>query len=286
MFNLKRVLITGANSYVGTNVEKWLMREPHKYYVETLDMMNPNWRKFDFSKFDVVFHVAGIAHARSKRKNRKLFYSVNHDLAVAVAEKASESGVSHFIFMSSMSVYGVKSGLIDENTPINPRSDYGISKYQAEKDITKYFSDKMLLTILRPPLIYGYKAPGNFNKLSRFIKKIRLVSDFHNQKSMIFIDNFANLIRIVIESDIKGVLMPQNDYNMSTMDSCRMILEVNGMKYHTVNLINPILSVFSSNLLSKIFGNLSYSQEISNFELNYAKVGLLDSIIKTERGEA
>ena len=56
---MKKVLITGANSYIGTNVEQWLLKEPDKYHVETLDMKDPNWINFDFSKFDVVFHVAG-----------------------------------------------------------------------------------------------------------------------------------------------------------------------------------------------------------------------------------
>jgi nucleoside-diphosphate-sugar epimerase len=74
---LKRVLITGANSYVGTNVEKWLMKEPDKFYVETLDMKDPNWRNFDFSKFDVVFHVAGIAHVSTKKSMKDLYYKVN-----------------------------------------------------------------------------------------------------------------------------------------------------------------------------------------------------------------
>ena len=63
-----KVLITGANSYVGTNVEKWLMKEPDSYYIETLEMKDPNWEDFDFSVFDVVFHMAGIAHVSSKKK--------------------------------------------------------------------------------------------------------------------------------------------------------------------------------------------------------------------------
>ena len=64
---MKRVLITGAQSYVGINVRKWLMNKPEKFHVETLDMRDANWKNFDFSKFDVVFHVAGIAHVKEKK---------------------------------------------------------------------------------------------------------------------------------------------------------------------------------------------------------------------------
>src|SRR5690554_6798259 len=102
---MKKILITGANSYVGTNVEKWLMKEPNKYYVETLDMKDSNWKEFDFSRFDVVFHVAAIVHKRESKKNKNMYYNVNTKLAREVAKKSKNSKVKQFIFMSSMSVY-------------------------------------------------------------------------------------------------------------------------------------------------------------------------------------
>lgn len=64
---MKRVLITGANSYVGTNVEKWLLKEPENYQVDTIDMIDGSWREKSFSGYDVVFHVAGIAHVNAKK---------------------------------------------------------------------------------------------------------------------------------------------------------------------------------------------------------------------------
>ena len=121
---MKRVLITGANSYVGTNVEKWLMKEPDKYYVETLDMIDPNWRDFDFSRFDVVFHVAGIAHVSAKKSMKDLYFKVNRDLAIATAVKAKESGTKQFIFMSSMIVYSSSEAKITLETNPNPDNFY------------------------------------------------------------------------------------------------------------------------------------------------------------------
>src|SRR5690554_5644383 len=129
---MKRVLITGANSYIGTNVEKWLLKEPDKFHVETLDMKNPNWFDFDFSKFDVVFHVAGIAHSTPKKSEKDLYYRVNTQLAIDTAKIVKESGVKQFIFMSSMIVYNKKERRITKDTLPNPNNFYGDSKLQAE----------------------------------------------------------------------------------------------------------------------------------------------------------
>lgn len=116
---MKKILITGANSYIGINVERWLLKENNvgrKYSVDTLDMLNPTWKLKNFSEYDVVFHVAGIAHQKETTKNAKLYYEVNEELAFSVAEKAKQEGVSHFIILSSMSVYGMQQGHITKST--------------------------------------------------------------------------------------------------------------------------------------------------------------------------
>src|SRR6056297_2768731 len=118
-----RVLITGKNSYIGTSLEKWLMREPDKYKVDTVDMKDGSWKEKDFSGYDVVFHVAGIAHVSSDPKMEDMYYKVNRDLAIETAEKTKSDGVMQFIFMSSIIVYGNSSSskrVIDKNTVPTP----------------------------------------------------------------------------------------------------------------------------------------------------------------------
>lgn len=95
---MKRVLITGANSFVGVNVEKWLLQTPDEFIVETVDTMNEAWKKADFAKYDVVFHVAGIAHVDPKPKMAPLYYKVNRDLTIEIAKWAKKHGVKQFIF--------------------------------------------------------------------------------------------------------------------------------------------------------------------------------------------
>ena len=152
---MKRILITGANSYIGTSFEKWLQQWPDKYYVNTIDMIDGSWRQKSFTGYDVVFHVAGIAHVKETKKNKELYYRVNRDLTYETATKARAEGVKHFIFLSSMSVYGIENGVINRNTLLNPTTNYGKSKLQAEKLIQPLNDDSFKVVILRPPMVYG-----------------------------------------------------------------------------------------------------------------------------------
>ena len=102
---MKNILITGANSYIGVSFENW-MKQFDGYNIYTVDMIDGSWRKHDFSKYDVVFHVAGIAHSDPKPEMKDLYYSIITELAVVTAKKAKQSGVGQFVFMSSIIVYG------------------------------------------------------------------------------------------------------------------------------------------------------------------------------------
>lgn len=279
---MKRVLITGANSYVGTNVERWLMKEPDKYNVETLDMKDPNWINFDFSKFDVVFHVAGIVHKKEKNKSKDIYIDVNFKLALDVAAIAKKSAVEQFIFMSTMAVFGLTSGQINPDTKTNPRTFYAKSKFLAEKKLDEINDETFKVTIIRPPMVYGNKSPGNFHKLSTFIKKIRIISTYHNKRSMIYINHLAEYIKIIIDKKIQGTFYPQNLDTVSTMECCKTILMVNDIKPLKLNIINPFLWIASKVFFKKILGNLYYSPNMSNFEWGYNLYSFEETIERTE----
>lgn len=281
---MKRVLITGANSYVGTSVEKWLMKEPNNYYVETLDMKDPSWRDFDFSRFDVVFHVAGVAHLKENGKNRLNFFYVNRDLAYEVAKYSNEMGIKHFIFMSSMSVYGVDSGMIDSNIIENPKSAYGQSKLQGEKLISKLTSKNFKISIVRPPMIYGNNGVGNYLILRNFALMIPIFPNINNQRSMIYINNFAEFIKHVIDLEYTGILLPQNNDYVKTSELVKKIRDCHGKKTILVSFFNPIIKLLMYGKIKKIFSSLSYSKAESHFNLNYNIYNFEESIEFTELG--
>lgn len=140
---MKKVLITGANSYVGISFEKYVQ----DYYAselstETLDMIDGNWRK-KFSPYDIVYHVAGIAHAdvcNVDEATKKKYYAVNTDLAIETAKKAKAESVKQFVFMSSAIIYGDSAPCgtikrITKDTEPQPANFYGDSKWQADQGV-------------------------------------------------------------------------------------------------------------------------------------------------------
>jgi len=205
---MKKVLITGANSYVGTNVERWLLKENEiekKYCVDTLDMLNAEWKKKDFSEYDVIFHVAGIAHAdvgSVSQERQQLYYDVNTKLTIDVANKAKAEGVRQFIFMSSMIVYGgCKEKIITKETEPIPANFYGDSKWQADKYLQTMNTDVFRVVIVRPPMIYGAGSKGNYPELVKLATKLPVFPKVKNSRSMLYIDNLCQFIKLMIDNE-------------------------------------------------------------------------------------
>jgi nucleoside-diphosphate-sugar epimerase len=281
---MKNVLITGAKSYIGTSVEKWLLKEPERFHVETLDMQDPNWREFDFSKFDVVYHVAGIAHVSSKKKLAPLYFKVNRDLAIETAVKAKISGVKQFIFMSSMIIYGKENKIGNfshvDTSKYNPINAYGNSKLSADLEIQKLATKEFITAIIRTPLVYGPACKGNFPKLISLSKKAFIIPNVKNQRSMIYIDNLTEFVKLVINNSSEGVFYPQNKEYVCVKD---VISQARLVKNRNTRLLTfPTLFLKTLAILipaiSKVFGNKTYDLEISKYFNNkYCVVDNLES---------
>ena len=285
---MKNILITGKNSYIGTSLENWLMREPDKYKVDTVDMKDGSWKEKDFSQYDVVFHVAGIAHVSSDPKMEDLYYKVNRDLTIETAEKAKAEGVKQFVFMSSIIVYGDSSSskrVIDRNTVPTPSNFYGNSKLQAEEGIKHLESDDFKIVVLRPPMIYGKGSKGNYPRLANMAKKIPVFPDIDNERSMLHIDNLCEFIKIMIVYEETGLYFPQNREYVKTSELVKTIAEVHGKKIIMTKVFNPVLRMmFGIGIVNKVFGNLVYEKSMSDYDkANYRIRTFKESIELTEK---
>ena len=286
---MKRILITGANSYIGTSFEKWVGQWPDKYWVDTVDMKDGSWKEKDFSQYDVVFHVAGIAHVSSDPKMEDLYYKVNRDLTIEAAKKAKAEGVKQFIFMSSIIVYGDSSSnkrVITRETVPTPSNFYGNSKLQAEQGITPLESDGFKVVILRPPMIYGKGSKGNYPKLAKLAQKLPLFPDIDNERSMLHIDNLCEFIRLLVDHEESGLFFPQNKEYVKTSEMVRLIAEVHGKRVRLVRWMNWLIKLlFGIGIVNKVFGNLVYEQSMSRYRVNYQIRDLRESIELTETTE-
>lgn len=279
---MKSVLITGANSYIGTNVERWLLKEPEKYHVETLDMKDPNWVNFDFSKFDVVFHVAGIAHSTPKKSEKDLYYRVNTQLTIDTAKIAKKAGVKQFIFMSSMIVYSSKERVITKDTKPNPDNFYGDSKLQAEIGLNKLSDKTFKIVVLRPPMIYGPNSKGNFPRLMSFARKSFIFPNFKNKRSMLYIDNLSNSIKYLIDNEVEGLFFPQNSEYMCTSEIVRMSAKLINKRIWFTRIFNPIIYLTRGliSIVNKMFSDSYYDVNMSEELIKLNIVTNSDSINK------
>ena len=264
---MKKILITGANSYIGTSFENYIKEHyPEEYAVETIDMVDGTWREKSFAGYDSVFHVAGIAHQKENKKNAHVYYAVNRDLA----QKAKTDGVGQFVFLSSMSVYGMDIGVITKETTPNPRSHYGKSKWQAELNIEPLEDEQFRVCFLRPPMVYGKGCKGNFNSVKKLVQKLPFFPYVKNQRSMIYIDNLSSFVTMCVDRKLSGVYFPQNREYVSTMDMAHGIAGamhkkirseyVTGLGVYVLRLFFP--------LAKKGFGSLIY-KDTEDFDFAY-----------------
>lgn len=281
---MKKVLITGANSFVGTNIEKWLMKTPDEFQVDTVDTMNDAWKQADISQYDTVFHVAGIAHVDPKPEMAPLYYKVNRDLTIEIAKHAKEKGVKQFIFMSSGIVYkaskSLKGDVKTKDTRPCPNDFYGDSKLQAENGLKELDSPSFKVCILRPPMIYGPGNKGNLPRLGWLATKTPVFPAWHNKRSMLYVENLAEFVKQAILRELNGTFFPQNAEYSDTVEIVRQFAKEHNHKIWISRIFNPLvwISSFFLPAIPKMFSDSYYVQEMSKYDFDYQLVSFEDSI--------
>ena len=283
---MTNVLITGAGSYVGESVRSYILSTSSDFEIDAVDTMNDTWKKADFSKYDVVYHVAGIAHVNADPKMEPLYYKVNRDLTIDVARAAKTAGVKQFIFMSSQIVFhesqSLKTEVLTALTKENPNGFYGDSKLQAEKGLHELECETFKVCILRPPMIYGPNSKGNFPRLVKLAQKTPLFPAWHNQRSMLYIDNLAEFVKQAILRGLGGTFYPQNRELADTVEIIRFFAKANGHKIWITRFLNPFvwLGSFVLQPINKMFATYYYSSEMSKADFDYQLVSFNESLKK------
>lgn len=277
---MKRILIAGKDSYIGSSLEAWLGRPEYagRYQADTVDMRGEGWKSRDFSGYDTVFHVAGIAHRKETKQNASLYYEVNRDLAIMAAEKAREEGVRQFILLSSMNVYGKTEGIITKDSVPAPKTNYGRSKLEADIAVRKMEKRDFKAAILRPPMVYGKDCKGNYPRLAKLARIMPVFPDVRNRRSMIYIENLCDFVEGIIRLEQRGIFHPQNKDYICTSDLMKKIAFCHGHKIIFVPGAGRLAKQAAGETGKKVFGTLIYDME----EDRCARFGLEESIMKTE----
>ena len=293
---MKKILITGAGSYVGESVRRYILAKDSSYRIDAVDTMGDNWKKADYAKYDVVFHVAGIAHVNADPKMEPLYYKVNCNLTIEVAKHAKAAGVRQFIFMSSQIVFhesqSLKAEVLTAETKPVPNGFYGNSKLQAENGLWNLVKNQkenstrsqggnqMKICILRPCMIYGPNAKGNFSRLAKLACKTPVFPEWHNKRSMLYIDNLAEFVKQAIERELEGTFYPQNRELADTVEIVRYFAKEAGHKIWITKLPNPFVWMGSLVLqpINKMFATYYYNPKMSKMEFDYQLVSFEESL--------
>jgi len=307
-----RVLVIGSGSYIGESFRAYAALHYPNIHVDTIDSKNGNWRDADFSNYDSIYDVAGIAHAdvgNVSDEVKEKYYQVNTDLTIEICRKAKAASDTarhplQFIFMSSAIIYGDSSPygvkkIIDENTVPQPANFYGDSKWQADRGVRAMADDYFHVAVLRPPMIYGKGSKGNYPTLAKLARKLPVFPDIENERSMLYIENLCEFLCQLMLSGNGGIYFPQNPEYTKTAEMVKEISKVSAKKkgswtrsrrnIYVMKLLNPAV-VFAGNvpgkiggLITKAFGNLIYDQKLSRYDgIEYQKYALKQSIERTE----
>lgn len=279
---MKRILITGKSSYLANQFRSFL--SGNENYQIDLISVREGWKDSDFSSYDVVVHMAGLAHSSPKDDEKEKYYAINRDLAIEVARKAKQDGCAQFVFMSSVIVYGSHHTLITKDTPLCPDNFYGDSKKQAEEGILPLQNESFHVAVIRPPMIYGPGSKGNYRLLSRFSCVTPFFPNVYNERSMLYVDNFCACLKGMIDTGAGGIFLPQNKEIVSTVQLVKEIAKVHHHPLVVLKGLNPFISVLrKKSLFNKVFGSLVIDPVLSKFDFEYQIVPFELSIENTER---
>lgn len=287
---MKKILITGTGSHIGSSFENWICQWNEKYLVNSIDMKEDSWKDKSFQEYDVVLHVAAIVHIRGI--DEKQYFQINRNLAVDVASKAKEQGVKQFVFISTMGVYGTEIGCIGPYTSASPKTPYAKSKLEAEKQLFEIGDKNFKVAVLRPPIVYGKDCKGNYPRLAQMALKLPFIPLIDNNRSMIYSDNLSEFIRLLVEHEESGLFFPQNKDYVNTSQLLALIRKAHGKKTKISSLFRPFicLGMLVSATGRKVFGSLVYDKGMPGGpetmmrgqKIDYETVSFEESIRKTE----
>ena len=257
---MKRILITGKGGFIGTAIETYLSRFPEAYAVSRVPLKTETPDAYDFQGADAIIHTAALVHRKETKHTQAQYDAVNRDLTAALAKKAKREGVKQFILMSTMSVYGMRTGTITKDTVPQPKTQYGRSKLEAEQSIAPLDCDTFRVTILRPPMVFGPGAKGNPARLKRLSRLLPVCPDFENRRTAVSVDTLCEEVKALIDEPRSGIFFPQEKTPLSTGELIARAMMEQGRTPRHSRILNPAIRVLraGTGIGKKAFGDLVY----------------------------
>ena len=289
----KTLMITGASGFIGTN---FIERYKDKYNIVPVDLLKVKPEEIEFKDVDTVLHLAALVHQMNGAPREK-YFEVNTELTKKIAEAAKKNKVKHFVFYSTVKVYGYDGDLYDHNfilneySPCNPTNDpYGESKWEAEKILREMESDDFIVSVIRPPMVYGKGVKGNMESLIKLVKKLPILPFNYtkNRRSFVNIDSLFHLTSLVIDKEKEGIFLPLDEKPLSLKEMIEGIEEGLKIKRIKIPMIEPffwILTKIKPNIMVRLYGSLQFDNSGTKEKLEYIPLVSYKEGIKNMLGE-
>lgn len=268
----KQVLVTGASGFVGV---RFMEYNAKKYALQSVSLRKTKVDEIDFQKTETIVHLAGMAHQMQKIDDQ-IYFDVNFHLTTDFAKAAKAAGVKHFIFISTVKVYGdePKSGYLDLSSPTLPTDPYGKSKLQAEEALQQLEGENFTVSIIRPPLVYGPKVKGNMIRFLELAQKNLPIpfKGIENQRSMVFLDNLVELINKVMDTKTSGVFIAGDKKPISTSELLGGMyegLDIQPKWFKMPSIGVSILNILKPELVKRLFGSFVIDNTETNKILDF-----------------
>jgi len=260
----KTVMITGASGFIGSN---FIKRYEDDYNIIPVDLLNIKPEDLNFDGIDTVLHLAALVH-QMKGAPREKYFEVNTELTRRMSENAKKNGVKHFVFYSTVAVYGTHGSITEKliftkNSSVNPQTPYAKSKFAAEEILKDLADERFQVSILRPPMVYGKNCPGNMKKLEKIVSIFPILpfGNDVNKRTLVHIDKLLEETKKVIDEEIIGTIIPKDSNDMSLREIINFILISKNEKrinFQMPMLIIKLLRILDSNSIDSLYGSLEF----------------------------
>lgn len=252
-----KILLTGANGFVGSYfIDKYRL----EYQIKTFSFLKDDFDSLDLHSINAIIHLSALVHQMGGA-NASEYEKVNVSQTLRLVQKAKGAGVRHFIFMSTVKVYGEESDTVyTETTPCDPKDNYGMSKLNAEQALQALEDEHFTVSIIRTPIVYGSGVKANIRNLINLIQKVPVLpfSNTKNQRSMVYVGNLCALLETILEQKISGVFLACDDTSLSTTQFIREITAALGKECYLIDipLFETLLKYLKPTFHQRLYGNL------------------------------
>jgi len=263
-----KILVTGSNGYLGSS---FINQYSDKHDFQKFSLLSQKLEKINFNSIDIILHCAALVHQKVEHSYEK-YHEINVEYPLKLAKLAKQNGVKQFVFISTIAVYGEENESLDENTICNPITPYGKSKLEAEKELLKLNDNNFVVSIIRPPMIYGKDAPGNIDSLVKLVKKLPIIplGGIENKRSFISIQNLCHLVDVAIDQQKAGIFLASDDEPLSTTRLIELIAKNLDKKVYLIKIpfFETLLKVAKPSFHKRLYGSLEVDNSITKEKLN------------------